>query len=110
MFFLVPNKPAVQRVTWAICHEVKRPDGEAEHSLLSSAEVMELYSNTATPPTFRAVTLNMGKLLNFTFQSFQFFFYMSVKYRHVSILSNLTHFSKSILYSLDQKRNVTDRI
>jgi len=110
MFFLVPNKPAVQRVTWALCHEIKRPCGEADHSLLSSTEVMDLYSNTATPPTcFCAEALHMGKLLNFAFQSFRFF-YMSVKYRHVTILPNLTHFSISILYSLDRKRKATDRI
>lgn len=45
---------------------------------------------------FPCRTIKHVKNLKFTFQNFQFFFCMSVMYRHDTILPNLTHFGISI--------------
>jgi hypothetical protein len=47
---LGPTQPPIQYVPGALSPEIKRPGLEADHSPLTSAEVMKMWIYTSTPP------------------------------------------------------------
>jgi hypothetical protein len=64
---LEPTQPPIQWVPVALSLGVKRPVGEADHSLLSSAEVKNSLRYTSTPPIYLHVLvlrLRMGLYLH----------------------------------------------
>jgi hypothetical protein len=65
---LRPTQPPIQWVPGALSLGVKRPEGEADHSSPSSAEVkkcVELYLHSCNTPSWRGAELSTGTSLPF---------------------------------------------